>query len=314
MRLTRVLVSALLCAACLATTSAHAATDYAKTKYPIVLVHGVAGAAKFFGIVDYWWQMPSDLRDNGATVYVADMSAFNGETVRGEALVQQIRNVLAATGASKVNLIAHSQGGYSSRYAAAVIPQSIASITTISTPHRGTQLADFLASTPSAVQDFLAGGASLAGNLIALLSGDPKQQDPLAALRLMTTQGSANFNAQFPTAGLGATCTSNGSTTDVHNGYTQRLYSWAGASSATNILDVIDPLLIFGDGIIRLSGGGANDGAVPVCSTRFGAFLGTYSWNHIDEQNHLFGLRGLFSADPVVVMRTHANRLKQAGL
>lgn len=319
MRFIRVLAAASLCVICFTLSPAHATTVYAKTKYPIILVHGVAGAAKFFGVFDYWWQMPADLRYNGATVYVADLSAFSGETVRGEALVKQIRSVLIATGAGKVNLIAHSQGGYSSRYAAAVIPQSVASITTISTPHRGTQLADFLMSTPSAVQDFLAGGASLAGNLLALLSGDRKQQDPLAAARLMTVRGSADFNRQFPSAGLGPNCSSNGATTDVRRdaqgvSQTQRLYSWAGASSATNILDIIDPILIFGDGIIRLWGGGNNDGAVPVCSTRFGQVLGTYSWNHIDEINHVFGLRGLFTADPVVTMRTHANRLKVAGL
>lgn len=293
---------------------AHAASDYGKTKYPVVLVHGVAGAAQYVPGADYFWKMPGDLRDNGATVYVADLSAFNGVTNRGEALVTQIRTVLAATGAAKVNLIAHSQGGYDSRYAAAVIPQSIASVTTISTPHRGTPLADFLAATPSAVQDFIAGGASLAGKLLALISGDPKQQDPLAALRLMTSPGSADFNRQFPSAGLSENCSSDGASAEVRNGNTQRLYSWAGSSSFTNILDVADPLLVLGDGIIRVQGGGSNDGAVPVCSARFGQFLGTYGWNHLDEQNQLFGLRGLFSADPVVNLRTHANRLKMAGL
>jgi triacylglycerol lipase len=314
MRLIRAVVSALLCAACLAAGPAHAVTDYAKTKYPIVLVHGVAGTSKFFGVADYWWKVPGDLRYNGSQVYIVSMSAFNDEHSRGESLLRQVRDILVLTGAGKVNLIAHSQGGYDSRYVAAIIPGSVASITTISTPHRGTHVADYLASTPSVVQDFLAGGASLAGQLLSLFVGSPQQQDPLAALRLMTTAGSADFNQRFPSAGLGATCSSNGAATDVRGGYTQRLYSWAGASSATNILDIIDPLLVLGDATIRLRGGGDNDGAVPVCSTRFGQFLGTYSWNHIDEINHVFGLRGLFTADPVVTIRTHANRLKLAGL
>lgn len=314
MKLARAFVAALLCVVYFTLSPAHAASTYAKTQYPIVLVHGVAGTSKFFGVVDYWWSIPADLRANGATVYVADLSSFAGENLRGEALVRQIRDVLIATGASKVNLVAHSQGGYSSRYAAAVIPQYVASVTTISTPHRGTPLADFLASTPSIVQDFLAGGASIAGSVLGLLVGNPQQQDPMAALHLMTAAGSADFNRQFPTAGLGTNCSSDGAATETRGGYTQRLYSWAGAASATNILDVIDPLLIFGDGIIRWYGGGDNDGAVPVCSSRFGKVLGTYHWNHIDEINHIFGLRGLFTADPVVTIRTHANRLKQAGL
>lgn len=321
MRLVRAVVLASLCASSLALApiQAHATTDYAKTKYPIVLVHGVAGTSKFFGIADYFWQVPGDLRYNGAKLYVVDLSSFNNEVSRGEELIKQVRAALVSSGAQKVNLIAHSQGGYDSRYAAFMIPQSIASVTTISTPHRGTQLADFVASTPSVLQDFLAGGATIAGQLLGLFVGNPQQQDPLAAMRLMTLSGSATFNSKYPSAGLGANCSTNGATTDVRrdsqgNYQTQRLYSWAGKSSGTNVLDILDPVFVFGSATIWLRGGGDNDGAVPVCSARFGQVLGTYGWNHLDEINQVFGLRGLFTADPVVTIRTHANRLKNAGL
>lgn len=317
MRLARDVMAAALCAFALLasfSTSAVAATDHAKTKYPIVLVHGVAGVSKYFGVVDYWWRIPADLRYHGATVYVADVNAFDGENLRGEALLNQIRQVLAITGASKVNLVAHSQGGYTARYAAAVMPSAVASVTTISTPHRGSQVADWVASTPSIMQDFLAGGATLAGQLLGLMVGQPQQQDPYGALNLMTSEGSAAYTRQFPSAGLAADCNASAASVDVRNGHVQRLYSWAGSSSATNLLDVLDPLLVLGDLTIRLRGGGSNDGLVSVCSARFGQVLGTYGWNHVDEINHLFGLRGLFSADPVVTIRTHANRLKQAGL
>ena len=80
---------------------AHAASTYAATQYPIVLVHGLSGTSKFLGVVDYWYQIPEDLRANGANVYVADVSAFNDETVRGEQLLSQIRTVLATTGDRK---------------------------------------------------------------------------------------------------------------------------------------------------------------------------------------------------------------------
>jgi triacylglycerol lipase len=39
-----------------------------------------------------------------------------------------------------------------------------------------------------------------------------------------------------------------------------------------------------------------------------------YAWNHLDEVNQGFGLRGLFSQDPVAFYRSQANRLKAAGL
>ena len=59
----------------------------------------------------------------------------------------------------------------------------------------------------------------------------------------------------------------------------------------------------------------ANDGLVSRCSNHWGQVLrDDYAWNHIDEINHVFGLRGLFSSDPVSVYRAHANRLKGLGL
>lgn len=316
MQTVRLSMAGALCALVLLCLSpaAWANTDHARTRYPIVLVHGVAGVSKYFGVIDYWWKIPADLRYHGATVYVADVNSFAGENLRGEALLRQIREVLAITGASKVNLIAHSQGGYTARYAASVMPHAVASVTTIGSPHRGSEVADWIASTPSIVQDFLAGGATLAGQLLGLMVGQPQQQDPYGALNLMTTEGSAAYTRRFPSAGLASDCHATASSTDVRNGHVQRLYSWTGSSSGTNVLDVLDPVLVLGDLSIRLRGGGDNDGLVSVCSSRFGQVLGTYAWNHVDQINHLFGLRGLFSADPVVTIRTHANRLKQAGL
>jgi triacylglycerol lipase len=40
----------------------------------------------------------------------------------------------------------------------------------------------------------------------------------------------------------------------------------------------------------------------------------TYGWNHLDAINQTFGVIGLFAADPVSVMTTHVNRLKNAGV
>jgi triacylglycerol lipase len=314
MRLFRDVMAATLCAFTFFASAAHATTDYAKTNYPIVLVHGVAGVSKYFGVIDYWWQIKDDLSYHGASVHVANLSSFGNENLRGEKLVATINEVLWKTGAKKVNLVAHSQGGLSSRYAAAVMPEAVASITTIGTPHRGTQVADWIASTPSILQDFVAGGASLAGSLLSYMVGDPLSQDPYGALNLMTQEGMANFNRTYPSAGLGPNCSTDGATSNVVGGYTHRLYSWTGSAGGTNIFDALDPIFVLGDLTIRLRGGGDNDGLVPVCSARFGQVIGTYYWNHGDEVNHLFGLRSLFSSDPVVVIRTHANRLKQAGL
>ena len=62
-------------------------------------------------------------------------------------------------------------------------------------------------------------------------------------------------------------------------------------------------------------GSGQNDGVVSKCSALYGKVLSTsYKWNHLDEINQLLGVRGAYAEDPVAVIRTHANRLKLAGV
>jgi len=64
----------------------------------------------------------------------------------------------------------------------------------------------------------------------------------------------------------------------------------------------------------------AHDGFIPVDSAKFGVYLGTHYWNHVDEQNQFLGLipsedaQGNAVAEPSEVYRDHANRLQQAGL
>jgi triacylglycerol lipase len=91
-----------------------------------------------------------------------------------------------------------------------------------------------------------------------------------------------------------------------------RYYSMGGTSVLTNILDISDPFM--GAGAVFF-GFEQNDGLVGQCSNHWGKVLrDNYGWNHIDQINHVFGLRGLFSSDPVAVYRAHANRLKLLGL
>jgi len=103
------LLSTLLLALAILPGSAGAA-GYTQTKYPIVLVHGLFGFDKL-GPVEYFYGIPAALRSGGAQVYVTTVSAANSTEVRGEQLLSQVRQILAATGAAKVNLIGHSHGG-----------------------------------------------------------------------------------------------------------------------------------------------------------------------------------------------------------
>lgn len=298
----------LLLAACflLSTATAHAQT-YTQTRYPIVLVHGLFGFDSFLGL-DYFYGIPSALRADGARVFVAQVSAANSTEVRGEQLLAQIKNILAFTGAGKVNLIGHSHGGPTIRYVAGVAPRLVASATSIGGVNRGSRVADIVRGTlpPGSLSESVVNGAASA--FVALINlgsgGSSLPQMPTAALDSLTTPGAAAFNSRFP-QGLPSGC---GSGPELVNGV--RYYSWTGVQPVTNILDLSDGPL----GIMSLVFGQANDGLVSACSSRLGRHLGDYRQNHLDEVNQMVGLRDWFSVSPVTLYRQHANRLKQYGL
>lgn len=116
------------------------------TKYPVLLVHGV-----FFRdsiLLNYWGRIPEELEKNGATVYYGNQDSALSVEECGKDLADRIRQILRKTGAEKVNIIAHSKGGLDSRYAISMfsMDECVASLTTVNTPHRGCEFADYLLS------------------------------------------------------------------------------------------------------------------------------------------------------------------------
>lgn len=144
--------------------------------------------------------------------------------------------------------------------------------------------------------------------LINLLSGGTDlDQDPLASLAALTTEGSLAFNQHYPEGiptsecGDGDLLASNG----VH------YYSWTGSSNFTNLFDPTDGAMV----VLGLAFDSPNDGLVGTCSTHLGKVIrDDYKMNHLDEINGLLGIHHLFETDPVTLYRQHANRLKQQGL
>lgn len=286
------------------------AAGYTETKYPIVLVHGLFGFDKI-GPVDYWYGIPSALRSDGAKVYVTQVSAANSSEVRGEQLLSQVKQILAVTGAAKVNLIGHSHGGPTIRYVASVRPDLVASATSVGGVNRGSKVADVLlgvapaGSIPNAVLVSITNGL---GQIISFLSGSPTiPQNSLAAVNSLSTAGTLKFNAKYPEGVPTSAC--------GEGAYTARgvaYYSWSGAKPYTNILDILDPALA----LTSLAfGGEKNDGLVASCATHLGKVIrDDYAMNHVDEVNQTIGLVNIFETNPVTLYRQHANRLKNQGL
>jgi len=288
---------------------AFADSSYTKTKYPIVLAHGLSGFDSLFGVYDYFYGVTSALTAGGATVYVTDVPPFASSEARGEALLQQIEYIVAATGAKKVNLIAHSQGGLDARYVAAVRPDLVASVSTISSPHKGAGLADYLRAHVTSggfTETVLSFFANSLGGILNLLTGTSSPQDSVAALDQLTTAGTTAFTVKYPQGVPTSRC---GDGDHLVNGVAY--YSWGGHSVLTNFFDPSDAYLA----LASVFGGDDNDGLVAKCDMHLGRVLrDDYGWNHLDEVNQVFGLTSIFASNPTSVFRAQANRLKGAGL
>lgn len=291
-------------------SAAHATDTYAKTRYPVVLVHGLLGFDAI-GPINYFYGIPSALRSGGATVFTPEVSQANSTEVRGEQLLKQLQALKAQYGYTKFNLIGHSHGGNTIRYVAAVAPDLVASVTSVGTPHAGSKTADGIAGIADATHttglaNTLVNGLS---QLIAFLSGNQADnpQNAFAALQSLGTAGAADFNRRFPQGAPTSAC---GQGAEVVNGV--RYYSYGGTSVLTNAWDISD--VVLGTGALFF-GFEQNDGLVGRCSSHWGKVLrDDYPWNHLDEVNQAFGLRGLFTPDPVAMYRAQANRLKTLGL
>jgi triacylglycerol lipase len=280
------------------------ATGYTQTKYPIVLVHGLFGFDNI-GPVEYFYGIPSALRDGGAKVYVTQVSAANSTEVRGEQLLVQVKQILAATGATKVNLIGHSHGGPTARYVASVRPDLVASVSSVGGVNKGSKVADVLIGAVPNVSYTIANAVS---GLISFLSGSPTlPQNAYAAAQSLSTAGTLAFNSRHPEGVPTSSC---GEGAYQVNGV--YYFSWSGAQPYTNVLDASDPVLA----LTALAFDGAkNDGLVASCSSHLGRVIrDDYALNHLDEVNQLIGITNLFETSPVTIFRQQANRLQGLGL
>ncbi|MCX2900838.1 esterase/lipase family protein [Pseudomonas mandelii] len=289
----------------------------AQTHYPILLVHGLFGFDRI-GPFEHFHDIRPALIGAGARVFVPHLSATHCNETRGEQLLAQIQRVLDGTGAQKVNLIGHSQGALAARYAGAVNPQVVASVTSVSGPNHGSELADCLrqALTPGRLPEQVAETvATLFADFLSVLSGKSEMpQNAVAALKALTTEGVAAFNRKFP---QGLPDTWGGMGREVVAGI--RYYSWSGTVQG-NLVDeggnALDPLHIFSRAFSRyfVKEVDQNDGMVGRYSSHLGKVIRSdYPMDHLDAINQTAG-RVRKGLDPVDLYVQHAQRLSEAGL
>lgn len=264
------------------------------TAFPILLAHGFnTSTTNFWRFNDVDVALAAD----GHEVVLGSAPPFDGPDVRASHLAEQVDALLADSGAERVNLVCFSQGGVDCRYL--VSPNGldygdrVASVTTISSPHRGTYVADAaIAALPDA--DSAVGGvvdllASWYGGTFSELAEDSHFID---AMTSMSEASMERFNEEI---------------LDHPDVYYQ---SWAGFSYVggfRNPRDTIDEVCRDQDGVLQilwhegkrdimdpLLVGGAlftahgtelrpNDGVSTVESAHWGVFRGCIPADHLDQ-------------------------------
>lgn len=166
-----------------------------KTKYPVVLVHGMMAKdfpfwRAFRGITDF-------LRKQNVTVYVTNQDGIGAIATNAVQLKAEIEKILKKENCEKVNIIAHSKGGLDARYMISCLDMAehVASLTTLSTPHHGSGLSAKLLQMPR----FLAKIVAFFTNLLFKFLGD-RHPNILLLGQELTAVAMEKFNEAVPNA------------------------------------------------------------------------------------------------------------------
>lgn len=233
------------------------------TKYPVILVHGVALGDSTLGF-NYFGRIPNYLRSRGAKVEGGEQDAWSTGAENALQLKNKIAAVRSKYNVTKVNIIAHSKGGIDTRYMFKLYPETlswVASFTCIASPMRGSILAEvILGAIPSWAQPFVANIVNVIGMII---QGDDSP-DTLAAANQLRRSVMADFNASVNSVD---------SLASGRSGiYTQ--------SYAARIKGVVLDLALQATGVcmsLSQAGESPNDGAVWVESAKYANYKGEQS-------------------------------------
>lgn len=291
----------ILCATGCASESEEPADDAAESgedaftarpaKHAIVLAHGFDAST-----TNRWafYNVATKLRADGQVVHEGLVSPYKGVPDRAAQLARHVddaqRECRAKPGcdASKVHIIAHSMGGLDSRYLISKLGYGdrVASLTTISTPHRGSRIADVLLKV---IPEDHAKAVNAAASLWARSFTErdlAEGSDIRAALTSISEKDTAeNFNR------------------NVKDDARVTYLSYAGVSNVgaipnpqdypacenkietrLGIRDAMDVTLVPAAGFVAHGTElRPNDGMVTVASAKWGKFLGCIPADHLDE-------------------------------
>ncbi len=229
-----------------------------RVQHPVVLMHGFG----YFASMrrgGHLHHEAMNLRAHGVTAYAPNVAAYDTVRARSKLWRSRLDFVLEETGAERLNLIAHSMGGLDARYLISVLGMHdvIASLVTVSTPHRGTGVAEIVLKQPQQLREWTADFLNRMGK---------------AALTDATADVLGTVSELTPEF----VCTEFNPQTENHPSV--RYYSYAGrAGKGTDI--PITPILRIQNSMLY-EREGENDGFVSLESAKWGEFLGTIDADH----------------------------------
>lgn len=213
----------LTCGCLLGTAGLAEAQSPQATLHPVVLAHGMGGYDNLLGFPYFGdemglfvgdacdepleWHCNPGLHPRQRTLG-SQVLAFHSSEVRGLDLVSDIEGILATTGASRVNIIAHSQGGIDARKAAKVLFERrhravVDVLVSVSSPHRGSPMAKYILDLGPGVTSVVAALANIFGDSVYAPGNDA-----LAAVKQLVyddvqpsdgvVTGMKAFNAAYP--------------------------------------------------------------------------------------------------------------------
>lgn len=260
-----------------------------KTRYPVVMMHGfglLAGVRR----KGHLHEEAMNLRLHGVWAYAPNVASYVNVPVRVEMWEQRMAHILEETGAERLNLIAQSMGGLDARY---LISQRgyhdrVASLTTISTPHRGTCLAEIILDQPERLRNLAADFANLASEAAL----EDATGDVLRAVEELTPAYVCDtFNPAVPD----------------HPDVTY--WSYAGVAGKGTDTPINPFMRLFNAWIFKREG--LNDGFVPVESAKWGEFIEMIDADHSEQVGIHVHPGSRFSANAFYI--SVAQRLADAG-
>jgi len=125
-------------------------------KYPLFMCHGYGGIAGLVRPTPIH-EPCMTLRSHGIHAFAPNIVPYASIETRAQQWLDKIEQLQEQYGYEKFNVIGHSMGGLDMRYAISKlnIHPSVASLTTIATPHRGTSLAELVLTAPGVLREKL---------------------------------------------------------------------------------------------------------------------------------------------------------------